>query len=239
MKKVSYFLILILPFFLNAQKVNSGVITGSGDHNNRYLDMFQEMKKNINTPVPLSQLEGSPYLKEEFTKGQIFEADSTLGSYYLRYNIFNEVMELLTEEETIMELRKSPELKIFLNNKRFRVLSYINPEEEIQEAYFEILEDGERYDLLKKHFRSYKPGERAKTSYHIEKNPEIESAISYYVHFNNENLPVEIEKLNERNLAKALKLEKKKISSISKKNDLDLRTIEDVGKLVALLNQNQ
>ncbi|MCM8569287.1 hypothetical protein NE848_07845 [Gramella jeungdoensis] len=234
--------IIVFPFILflfltvNGQKVNSGIITGSGDHNNRYLDMFQDFKKKINTPIPLSEMDGSPYLKEEFIKGQIFQADSSLGAYFLRYNIYNDVMEVLTQDDKIMELRKSPSLKVFINNKRFKVLPYLNSEKKIEQAYFEIMEDGKRIDLLKKHSCTYIPGERAKTSFHVEKKPELESSIDYYLFFNNENLPSKIERLNERNIIKQLGIDKKEIMNLVKRNDLNLRDIEDVNKLVTLIN---
>ncbi|MCG9971897.1 hypothetical protein [Christiangramia crocea] len=239
MKKIfSVLSILILfPLISPAQKINSGVITGSGDHNNRYLDMFQDLKKNINTAIPISELEGSPYLKEEFVQGQIFEAGNSLGSFYIRYNIYNEVMEILTENDKVMELRKSPSLNVYLNNRRFRVLPYLNPDNKVEQVYFEILEDGNRVNFLRKHYRNFHPGQRAKTSFHVEKKPELEASTSYYFHFNNENLPVEIKKLNERNIINSLNINKKEIVGLIEKNDLNLKRIEDVNKLIALLNQ--
>lgn len=220
-----------------AQKGNSGVVTGAGDQNNRYLDMFQSFQKKINTAIPLNELEGSPYIEEAFRKGQIFEADSSRGQYLLRYNVFNDVMEVLMDDKDIMELKKERDVKVLLSNKRYKIYHYISPEGEPAKGYFEILEDGDRVDFLRKYFRTFEQGERAKTSFHVEKKPRFESNEEYYLYFNNENVPVEIKKLKKKYVTGILEDNGIEVDDYIKEADLDLDEEGDVIKLVQYLNK--
>ncbi len=231
------FIFSIISVSAVAQKGNSGVVTGAGDQNNRYLDMFQSFQKKINTAIPLNEMEGSPYMEETFRNGQIFEADSSRGNYLLRYNIFNDVMEVLMDDKDIMELRKERDVKVFLSNKPYKVYHYISPEGEPSRGYFEILEDGQRVDFLRKYFRVFEPGERAKTSFHVEKKPRFEASEEYYFYFNNENVPVEIKKLKKKYVTSILEDNGIQADDYIKEADLNLDEEADVIKLVQYLNK--
>lgn len=228
---------ILFPAILFAQKgSNFGQITGAWDQNNRYLDMFTDFKKKINTPVPIEELTGSPYLNENFVIGQIFEDEDSRGKFLIRYNIYNDVMEALMDENQIMEIKKDPMVKIFLSGRRFTVHNYVT-ETGIKDGYFEILEDGDKIDLLVKHKRIFKPGERAKTSFHVEKKPELEEETSYYIFHNNENAPIHIKRLKEKYVLDALSLDNKKIKALIKSNDLKVKTENDLKILIQLINK--
>ena len=236
MKKIfhSICILIIFPALLIAQKPGQTGTTMRLFENSRPLNLPDGEGNNLE--IPLDQIEGSPYLREGFFPGKIYKNQENQGTFLIRYNIYNDVMEIQFAENSIQELIVDPSLKVSITTSRFRVHDYLDDYNNLTQGYFEILEDGDQVDLLVKHKVVFSPAEPAKSGYHKAKKNEFDYSKEYYLYFNNENRPVLIKKLKEKRVLDVLD-NKKEAGNIIEEQDLDLSKVKDLRKLINQLNQ--
>lgn len=186
--------------------------------------------------LTIDQIEGSPYLKNEFLPGKIYHKDENAGTFLIRYNIYNDVMEIKFEQNDIQELLVDPNLKTSIGTSRFMVYQYIDDLNNPTKGYFEILSDGKRIDLLKKHHIKFSPGAPAKSSFHKPTNPEFKYSSDYYFLFKDQDRPVKIKKLKESRILELL-TDEKTAKDLIKNENLDISKERDLIKLVEELNK--
>lgn len=91
-------------------------------------------------------LEGTPYLKNEFQYGDIVYVNRMYASHLkvpVRYNIFEDEIEYYQEEEDrVMTLKRVPQVeKVILNDQVFVFRKYVVGKKPT-EGYFQLIEDG-------------------------------------------------------------------------------------------------
>ncbi|MUP47318.1 hypothetical protein E0K83_16370 [Gramella sp. BOM4] len=201
--------------------------------NSRPLNLPDGMGNNLD--IPIENIEGSPYYYEDFVPGKVFSQGENAGTYLMRYNVYNDVMEVKLDEGDIQELIIDHSIKIAMGENRFVVHNYNDLYNNVKPGYFEILEDGEHIDLLVKHHVTFIPGKPAKSSFHKAQEPEFDYTKDYYIYYNDDEMPAQIKKLKEKKVLEILK-DKELAREIIEKNDLDLDKEDDLKKLVKELN---
>ena len=231
MKRILFYIVIaVFPIFLFGQKPASSLRLFE---NSRPFTLPDGEGNNLD--IPLENIEGSPYLTEEFYPGKVYTNNTNPGTFLVRYNIYNDVMEVKFEDDLIQEVAVNPEIKVAIGTSRFSVHEYMDRYNNLVAGYFEILEDGENIDLLLKHNSVFTPGEPPISGNHKAKEPEFEYSRDYYLFFNNENRPEKIKKLKEKRILELLD-DKKTARTIIEENNLNLREEEDLRKLVDLLD---
>ncbi len=234
MKRLLFYIaIAAFPIFIFGQKPG---------HSTSSLRLFENSRpftlpdgEGNNLEIPLETIEGSPYLTEEFYPGKVYSNNQNTGTFLIRYNIYNDVMEVKLKDDVIQEVIVNPEVKIAIGTSRFEVHDFMDRYNNLVMGYFEILEDGENIDLLLKHNSVFTPREPPISGNHKPKKPEFEYSSDYYLFFNNQNRPVKIKKLKEKRILELLN-DKKNAKTIIEENNLDLRNEKDLRKLIISLN---
>lgn len=234
MKKLLLIFLAIVPIFSIAQKPGQAGSLRLFE-NNRPFSLPDGQGNNLD--IPLEQIEGSPYLKKQFLPGKVYEADKNAGTFLMRYNIYNDVMEIMFKENEIQELLIHPRVKASIGTSRFIVHDYLDNLNNKSKGYFEILSNGDKINLLKKHRVKFSPGEPAKTSFHKATKPKFEYLKEYYFRFREEELPIRIKKLKENHILYLLK-EHGIAKEIIQAQNLDIRKEKDLIKLVEELNNS-
>ncbi len=196
----------------------------SGDLMNFYNEVAQN--KLLETD-DISSIEGSPYLYDEFTKGDIVTTDSILYSgIMLRYNIYNNVIEFKKNDVALELNEKFPLLYALVNNAIFVKI-------ENQEGYFLRLSSGKLNLLEKKRikFAQSKPasGYRATTKAAFKK---LDS--QYFIYKNSDTPMVEIKKKTD--FLPLVSDKKEEIEDYMKKENIKITKGEDLAALVDYYN---
>ncbi len=199
---------------------------------------LSELQKKVNNNFSLEDLEGSPYLYDNFVLGEVSINNKVDGIYPLRLNVYSDIFEIKTDETTIKEIRQLHYVEVKLQNKLYRLVSYLNNDKVISRGYFEVLEEGKNVILLKKYEKIFEPGVKAKTSFYIDKKPQIKNEVSYYLSFeNSSNVPIKINKLSSKEILKAFPEDRYQIlKSYIKDKKLNLKDINGIKKVIRYYN---
>ena len=130
----------------------------------------------------LSNVEGSPYLEEEFQAGTLHMEGKKPLPVFLRYDVVKERMEIKPDKnitETYM-LENDQDTEYLMKGNKF-VLDKINAEGKTVYGYFVELYDGEDYRLLKNPVATVSEPVKARTGYDKDRPAEIEIENIYYL----------------------------------------------------------
>ena len=204
----------------------------------RQLQLLSELQRKVVDNFSLDDVEGSPYLYDNFVLGEVSINNKVDGMYPLRLNVYNDIFEIKTDEKTIKEIRQLHYVEINLQNQVYRLVSYLDNDKVISRGYFEVLEEGKNVILLKKNEKVFEPGVKAKTSFHIDKKPQIKDAVSYYLSFkSNSNVPIKITKLTSKEVLKAFPEDNIKVlKSYIKDKNLNFKDVEELMHIVRFYN---
>jgi hypothetical protein len=103
-----------------------------------------------------NNVEGSPYLSDDFSIAEIYLKDTTAFRMPLRYNIYADVMEYKVNDAIYMIDKPHLINKIVINGSNYVFIPFIE-----KGGYFEILISGRCY-LLQRRIVKYKPAEGPK-----------------------------------------------------------------------------
>lgn len=152
------------------------IVYGQFFSNNRD-NIVLETKRNLDNTtinlnnsagsVDLKDVKGSPYAQETFSQGRVLNKKlETSYPYFLRYNVYNDIIEIKNENQSV-ELLRSPNIYAIFNNKEYHFEEYLtdDPEEGLNKGYFTMLQNGKKYKLYLKSFKRFKAAEKAETAY--------------------------------------------------------------------------
>lgn len=204
----------------------------------RQLLLLSELQRKVVDEFSLEDVEGSPYLNDNFVIGEVSINNKLEGMYPLRLNVYNDIFEIKMDESKINELRQLHYVEINLQNKIYRLVSYFNDNKVIARGYFEVLEEGKNVMLLKKNNKIFEAGVKAKTSFHIDKKPQIKDEVSYYLNFtNNSNVPVKLAKLSSKAVLQSFPEDKyQTLKSFIEVEKFNLKEIEELIQVVRYYN---
>ena len=253
MKNYIYLILTIaLPLSSNAQ-INLESFSGSATEG----AVFAQMRKTRSYGNDLSTV-GSPYVNENFTEGEVFYNDKSLGVYLYRHNAFNDEVEVVKPGDESVKYVKDEQgnfvpaegessslatiKEIILKDKEtgrsLSLTTITNEDGALRNAYLYELASGKNYTLYYQNRVGFKEGVRAVNSM-------VRTTPNRFTHFQD----FYIRKNNEE-IAYFFSGKKKDLSTVLKKEDLEsaeavigsqklkTKTEEDLIILIGELNRN-
>ena len=253
MKRQTYLLFsFILPTLLNAQ-INLENFSGSATEG----AVFAQMRKTRSYGNDLPTV-GSPYVNENFTEGEVFYKDKSLGIYLYRHNAFNDEVEVVKPGDESVKYVKDEQgnfvpaegessslatiKEIVLKDKEtgrsLSLTTITNEDGALRNAYLYELTTGNNYTLYYQNRVSFKKGVRAVNSM-------VRTTPNRFTHFQDFYI-----RKNSEEIAYFFSGKKKDLSTVLKKEDLEsaeaiigskklkTKTEEDLIILIEDLNRN-
>ena len=149
------------------------------------------MKLKENSKFKIEDIEGSPFLKEDFSLGYIIDTKAeNKAQTYLRYDVYNDVFEIRLDPntESLKTLKRTPRYKYNIGGETFVL---INSPQVINENHYtsgngyvvELTPTDAEAVLYKRYFKELNSGSKALTSYQQDIPPSISSDIRFIIKF--------------------------------------------------------
>lgn len=184
----------------------------------------------VNSGLP-DNVQGSPYANEEFVIGKVFVNDQAPYSGILRYNAYQDGIEMKTEKG-IITLLKRDYLRAEIAGKLYLIENYIN-NGAIRKTYFVEVSKG-KARLLLKQGKKFVEERQATSSYSKDQPAKFEDETSYYII--TEGKPAIETRLRTKDVLAALPEHNKEVAAFVKKNKLKMKTEEEVMQVLAYYN---
>ncbi|MEM0931614.1 MAG: hypothetical protein AAF575_00960 [Bacteroidota bacterium] len=217
--------ILLLLFFIQVRAQDESFVIDSPFNN-----LFTFTTKSSSYA---NEVQGSPYLQEEFKRGGVYKNNELLVKVKMRFNAHRGEMEFIGVNDSIYILGKAKELWAELDSRNYKILLFKNKIGQIRNAYFNKLNEG-NLKLLFKPQIDFRKGKESYDSYRPKVRPAFIKNSSYYAKIGDN--PANKINLNRKNVLKLLSKEKEEMLLFVKKNKLDLRTETDVIRLFTYYN---
>jgi len=178
-----------------------------------------------------TNVQGSPFYNEAFSEGIINTNDNKSFKAYLRYDAFNDEMQMKQNEE-IIALLKFEKDEVEIDKVVYEVYSYFN-EGSNENGYFINLTNGGNTRLLLHKGKKYIEGTKAVNTYTKDKPPMFKDDISYYLMKDNS---LNVVSLSKKNFLKLLEDKKSELENYISDNKLKLRDEKDFIQLINFYN---
>lgn len=179
----------------------------------------------------LSNVLGSPFYSESFSLGTVYTNGGKSFDAYLRYDAYNDEMQMKNNEE-IIALLKLENSKVKLGNELFEVFSFLYNDSE-QIGYFIILSQSGNTKLFKHKRKKIVEGFKAQNSYTTDKPPMFKDEISYYIMKGSKLKSVSLSK---RKILELLNDKRKELDNYISEKKLKLRNEDDFIEIVNFYN---
>lgn len=213
---------------------NAMVASVIGDMN----DQYDRLAKKTG----IDQFSGSPYTDDNFSSAPVFYNDESMGSFYYRYNAYNEEVEIkktILPEEKVSSLVKDKSIRIMVNGKPMSFSTFIDKKGNTTNGYLSSLYDGKNIDLYRRDKVKFTEGQRAQNSFVKAVPNRFTHFIEYYYQKEGVNRIDEIP-LKEGQLLKLYKEPvKTKIKTFIKENKIDMKEEADLIKLFEFIDAQQ
>jgi|TARA_R100000306_G_scaffold5939_7_gene8344 hypothetical protein len=226
----------ILPFvFLFGTIGVSAQEQGLYELQNKKIDVEQRYASFNISKEEFESMEGSPYVNENFIKGNIYKGKELANqNVLLRYNAFADEIEIKKneQEQSYNALIKDPDIYVKIFQDVYVFVPYNGSNE--KGGYFNIVKEGDQFDLYKKTKVTYKEPTFAKTSYQSDKPAKWVDNITYYLVGKDGSfyeLPTRRSKVLD-----VMSEKKKEVKRYIKEQDIDLDEEQDLAKLVTYFN---
>jgi len=223
MKNLKYtitVLFLSIGFFVNAQNEANFALEGG----NSFLTIKQKFDDKI---------KGSLFINENFESVKI---DDIPIQYPARYNGYTdnfEVKHLGKVKYIVPSLESKVQVHFTNSNKTYKIYKYLY-KGDLKAGFFVILSKGKNYDFTLKEKVVYVEEQKPKTPYEKYKNPELKRVKdTYYLRLKGSDALSEI-RLRKKDVIKFFGNDSKMVSSIIKKNKLNVKKEEDMIQLLKL-----
>ena len=182
----------------------------------------------VNNTLP-PNVEGSPYLPEEFIKGTVFIEGETPYAAMMRYNAYQDEIQVKSAAG-ISSLFKRDYVWAEIDGQSFRIESY-KSRSGTTKGYFVELNRG-KVRLLKRIEREFKEGQPAVSSYGDDTPPRFDEEVTYYLA--REGSPAEEIRLRKKDVLEFLS--SKEMESFVKENKLKLKSENEVIQVLTQIN---
>lgn len=130
-----------------------------------------------------SAIDGSPYYDDQFKNGTLFYENELMGSFFMRYNAFQDQMEIknsnLAEEEHQF-LVQSSAIKSIISGKEIQFFSFKGEDGLQGNSYFFREFTGEKYLLYSNKRKKYSPGKASTNSLAQSIPPKFYDEITFF-----------------------------------------------------------
>ncbi|MCR9227094.1 MAG: hypothetical protein NXH90_06735 [Flavobacteriaceae bacterium] len=246
MKKI---LIALTVFFtansLSAQyagQVAVGNASGSGVSNAMVSSVIGDMDDQydrLSKQTGIDDFAGSPYTNDKFVQAPVFYKDEGMGTYYYRYNAYNEEIEIKKTnlpEEKITALTKDKAINVRVQGRPLSFATFIDKKGNTLNGYLTTVLDGETYDLYKRINVKFTEGQKAQNSFVKAVPNRFTHFIEYYYQEKGVNRIDEVP-LKTNQVAKLFKEPlKSEVKNYIKDNNLDMKDEADLIKVFEYLD---
>lgn len=205
-----------------------------------YTGMFSKVQSNNDVQkIAIKTIKGSPYLVENFEKANLYDSDKLVGTFYARYNAFNQDLEIKStnlEEEEYMALIKSEDLRMVFADKELKYTSFIDESGKKQGDYLISMTQGDQYTMYQRYIVDFREGREAINSLVMSTPHKFVTRTEFYIKNMNTNLISEIPTKKSKLLDLFDGDEKIQIARLIKKNSLNLRDEMDLRKILQFAN---
>ncbi|RFN59622.1 hypothetical protein [Marixanthomonas ophiurae] len=236
MKKHSLLLaFLISSTMLFAQDPVGGLETSLQKLQSKKIDIEQRYASFDISKEEFESMKGSPYANESFIKGNIYQGKELANkNVLLRYNAFADEIEISKskDSEEYSALIKDPDVYVKIFQDIYVFVPYKGSKE--KGGYFNIVTEGNQFDLYKKAIVTYKEPYFAETSYQSDRPAEWVETITYYLVGKDGSfyeLPTRRSKVLD-----VMKKKKKEVKKYIKEQNINLDEEQDLAELVTYFN---
>ncbi|MFN0728284.1 hypothetical protein [Polaribacter gochangensis] len=223
MKHLKYsvtLLFLSLGLFVNGQNEAAFALEGG----NSFLTIKQKFDAKI---------KGSLFINKNFETVKI---DDIPIQYPARYNGYTDNFEVKHMGKTkyiVPSLESKVQVLFIESNKTYKIYNYLY-KDDLKAGFFVIKSIGKNYDFVVKEKIVYVEEKKPKTPYEKYKNPELKRVKdTYYLRINGADALSEI-RLRKKDVIKFFGNDSKTISSLIKKNKLNVKKENDFIQLLKL-----
>ena len=209
----------------------------------------QIIRDKLNTqersnPIDFSEIKGSPYLNAEFVDGQYFLDGESQGHFYLRYNVYNDQIEILTDASPENLKSDNPKFdaflkldnsKVILNGETIKSYYYTDAYGNSSNSYFIEVNKTDNLLLLLRKRCLLTPAEKAATPNQADRAAKFTIYDDYYILLQNETYPRKLE-LKKRKLLKEFPEYEADLKAFIKQEHINLNDKADLIKLTNYLS---
>lgn len=211
--------LLVFTVTINAQTVDIATERGL---------MSKNVSKKINA-------DGSPYVDEEFTSIKIDQYSDKI--YTGRYNAYNDEMEVKVEGGKIVALDNKSELTVRFTskNKVYKTYNYTTDNGVSKRGFLVVVEESDKYALLKREYIKYYQGEEATSSYQQDKPATFRREDdTYFLKMDDKMMYIPLKK---KSFLKAFPEHSSELKSYIKENKIKLKDEEDLAKIIKYISE--
>ena len=174
-------------------------------------------------------IEGSPYLTDEFVKGTVFVENEKPYAAMMRYNAYQDEIQV-QGSDGISSLFKRDYIWAEIGGETFRIQTY-GDRAGTSKGYFVELNRG-NIRLLKRIVREFKEGQPAVSSYSQNTPPRFDEKVTYYLV--REESPAREVRLRKKDILGFLS--SKEVETYVKENNLRLNSEKEVIQVLTQIN---
>ena len=167
---------LSILIFANLSTYTYAQFSAIGDH-----DLVVLTYKKLDDSINVSETEGSPYENETFVIGKAISEKMNISSAFLmRYNIYNDVIEV-KDKDQLNALLRSFDLYVILSNREYHYAEYLDESKTIKKGYFILLYGGSNIELFSRKTQKYKEAVPTKNSFQAKQPAEFVNSEAFYM----------------------------------------------------------
>jgi len=167
---------LSILIFANLSTYTYAQFSAIGDH-----DLVVLTYKKLDDSINVSETEGSPYENETFVIGKAISEKMNISSAFLmRYNIYNDVIEV-KDKDQLNALLRSFDLYVILSNREYHYAEYLDESKTIKKGYFILLYGGSNIELFSRKTQKYKEAVPTKNSFQAKQPAEFLNSEAFYM----------------------------------------------------------
>lgn len=182
----------------------------------------------INDNLP-ANLQGSPYLEDDFKRGMVYSENEKPYPAMMRYNAYQDEMQI-QGPNGISSLYMRDYIWAELGGETFKIESYEKGSGTAKGYFVEVNQGNTR--LLKRYDKIFKEAEPATSSYSSDKPPRFDDDITYFLI--QEGSPAKEIRLKKKDILEIL--DSKEAQTFVKDNKLKLKSETEVLELLNHLN---
>lgn len=227
--KKTMFLLVVVCLFAHLEILAQGY---SGANNIRINDVLST--NGTGGVISLGpDVEGSPYLNEEWQKAVVETTNDETIETTARYRYYDNTVEIKKEDdEKIYALGKNFTKSITIGNKHFVTLNYQDEKGNLKSGFFELLAEGQLYFLIqyeKMVIDAVNDGYRS--------SPMRIKAKRNFLAYNQSNKKmVALTRLNKKSISPLFGSDSKKVEDYAKKKKLSFKKSADLTKIFEYYN---
>ncbi len=179
----------------------------------------------ITKKVGEKDIKGSKYHEESFKMATIYDGDKMLHKSLIKYNAFNDEVEVLQDNKEFALLKKES-IKVVLNNYQYEMFK--------DKGYFIIFNKNKSTSLVLKPKKKLREGSEAESTYGQAVPPSFIDKYEYFIKTKTGEL--EQIKLKKKDVVGILKDQKSKVEEFASSKKLSFKKEKDLIKIIDFYN---